>query len=158
MKTLANCKLTEFCAQTDICASEIESLMHSIDFKGVLAEFRDKYSDTEADEDTTRGLISDVFRKLLRDHPEEVVKLIASLAFMTYDEAEELSPVDALNVLLECMFSERVVDFFLSLKKLEQNDSDPFFILLITLKAIILTSKDLSQEKSEQYSEQKAEE
>ena len=158
MKTLANCKLTEFCAQTDICASEIERLMKSIDFKSVLEEFRSKYSDTEADEETTRGLISDVFRKLLRDHPEEVVKLIASLAFMTYDEAEELSPVDALNVLLECMFSERVVDFFLSLKKLEQKDSDPFFILLITLKAIILTSKDLSQEKSEQSSEQKTEE
>lgn len=158
MKTLANCKLTEFCRQADICASEIESLMHSIDFKAVLAEFRDKYANTEADEETTRGLISDVFRKLLRDHPEEVVKLISSLAFMSYDEAEELSPVDALNVLLECMFSERVIDFFLSLKKLEQADSDPFFIALITLKSIILVSKDLSAEKSDESSEMKAEE
>lgn len=158
MKNLSNCKLTEFCAQTDICASEIERLMKSIDFKSVLEEFRSKYADTEADEQSTKGLISDVFRKLMRDHSEDVVRLIASLAFMKYEEAEEMSPNDALNVLLECMFSERVIDFFLSLKKLEQNDSDPFFILLITLKAIILTSKDSSVEKSEQSSEQKTEE
>lgn len=150
-KTLANCKLSEFIAQCDKVATIVETSLNDINYATVIDGLREKYQDIDIDEDTTAyiRLATDVFKNIMLSNSEATVRLIAALSFMTYEEAEELDPTEALNIFLTCVFSERVIDFFLSYRQLEHKNSGLISTVLIWLKVAISATKDSSDSQSE---------
>ena len=112
-KTLANCKLSEFSAQANRIRKQVYDYYHAINVPVILKEYADKYKDVgaESKDAVSKEFISSIFDAIMTEHPLETVSLIASLAFMTVDEAEELAPVEALEIVLECVFSQRVLSY-----------------------------------------------
>ena len=138
-KTLANCKLTEFTAQANKIRKMVYEYYHAINVPELTKQYAQKYSDVDAsDKDAvSQELIGGILDAMLTDHPIETVKIIAALGFMTFEEAEELAPTEALEIVLDCAFSQKVIDFFISVERLGGSGTDSILPVLILLKALI---------------------
>ena len=138
-KTLANCKLSEFSAQAVKIRQQVYEYYHKLRVSEIAKKYVEKYKNEDVDRDSlSKDLISDVFFAMLSEMPLDTLHLIASLAFMSDEEAEELDPSEALGIVVECATSQKVLDFFINAEKLVGKDTDSILPVLIFLKAISL--------------------
>lgn len=145
-KTLANCSLTEFTRQAMKVRGIVSDYYEKIDFPKII----EKYKGIDAKDDSVyRNILTDVINKAMCEYPEEYVSVIAAEGFMTFEEAEQLSPSDALSIFLECAMSQRVLDFFINVEIMAQSGTDSILPVLIFLKrAFSETSTSESESQS----------
>lgn len=157
-KTLANCKLSEFSAQAIKIRKMVDEYYHAINVPELLKKYANEYKGIDAaDRDAvSQKLIGGILDAMLTEHPVETVKIIAAMSFLTYDEAEELEPSEALEIVLDCITSQKVIDFFINVERLGGKGMDSILPVLIFLKALILemnSSESKSQNNTEITSE-----
>jgi hypothetical protein len=146
-KTLANCSLTEFTRQAMKVRGLVSDYYEKIDFPKIIEKY--KGVDDKENKDVYRNILTDVLNKAMYEYPEEYVSVIAAEGFMTFEEAEQLSPSDALNIFLECAMSQRVLDFFINVEIMAQSGTDSILPVLIFLKrAFSETSTSESESQS----------
>lgn len=138
LKTLANCKNSEFMAQANKTRRLVNDYYHKLNIVELAKKYSEKYKGKERDQirEVSREFVSDVFATMLEDFPKETIQIIAVLGFMTYDEAEEIDPTDALGIVLQCISSKRVMDFFINVEVLAGSGTDSILPVLIYLKRI----------------------
>ena len=71
---------------------------------------------------------------MMVNNTAETIEMIALIGFMTKEEADKLTPEDALALIIEMLRSERVMDFFISLERMAGSDTDGILRTLILLR------------------------
>lgn len=120
MKTLANCPLSEFLPAAYKLREAFHKYYHLLNMDGLREKYMQQMQGIETEEQKTavsKNYMDEMFRLMMLDHAAETVELIAMLGFMTREEADALMPDEALGILVECIRSERVMDFFISLER-----------------------------------------
>ena len=153
-KTLANCKLSEFTK----AAMQVRDLVCEYYKLLDIPKLAEKYKDIDAEKkpEVFKNILIDIMREGMMNHPIETVNIIAAEAFLTFEEAEELEPIEALEIFLECAMSRRVIDFFINVEVLAQSGTDSILPALILLKQTISamnTSESESQSSTTDISE-----
>lgn len=136
-KTLANCKLSEFTAQANKTRKQMYEFYHLINVRSIVDKYAKEVNNGADRDEMSRMLISDVIDAIMTDHPHESVAIIASCAFMSVDEAEQLDPSEALEIVIECISSQRVMDFFIRLERLAGSDTDSILPALLLIRGAI---------------------
>lgn len=136
MKTLANCKLSEFLPAAYRLREAFHRYYQLIGVDQLFAMLGQEYR--EADEDQQKAIkaqcMEQLFRRMMLEHPAETVEIISMCGCMTAEKADALSPLEALSIVMECMNSERVMDFFISLERSAGGGTDGILRLLILLR------------------------
>lgn len=120
MKTLANCPLSEFLPAAYKLREAFHKYYHLLNMDGLREKYMQQMQGIETEEQkaaVSKNYMDEMFRLMMLDHAAETVELIAMLGFMSREEAEKLMPDEALGILVECIRSERVMDFFISLER-----------------------------------------
>lgn len=126
MKTLANCKPSEFLIQTSKIRKAVFKWLTLTDVLNIRK--RKPNIDPSASDEEQRKLTSDQIKKNLSDmldsildeHPMETLELMALLCFIDPKEADNHPMGDYLKAISEMISDEAVMDFFISLVKLDQ--------------------------------------
>ena len=135
MKNLANCKLSEFLPAAYRVREAFHKYYHLIDVDGLRKRFIEKSQKEGINtEILSTEFIGEIVKAMMLTYPKETVKIISLIGFMEQDEAEELSPTDAIAMIIECICSSRVMDFFISLEGSAGGDTDGILLTLILLK------------------------
>lgn len=120
-KSLANCNFKEFAQQSNKirkAVSEYLTETEILELRNRLPEIPEKATDTEKEEIFRKqGLknFSDMLDTALETNIDATMRMIG-LLFFTEDE-EEINALEPADV-IECVASKRVINFFISLKKL----------------------------------------
>ena len=142
MKNLANCTPREFTAQTALMADALEKWIKLTDIINVRRKIPDlppvpKLGNDASPEQTQardrvikeRNLIIkkaatenffQILRAAFKEHPEETLEVVAYACFIPFDEIDDYKMTDLLRSITEMIKDEDVLDFFVSLKELEQ--------------------------------------
>lgn len=131
IKTLANCKPTEFISQTvkiKKCVKEWLSATNIIEIwekQPELTKISKYMSDEEKLEifksnkkiatEFTRKKLSDIFDIILEKYPAESLKLMALCCFIDPEDADNYPVTRYLRAITEILNDETVIDFFSSL-------------------------------------------
>lgn len=150
MKTLANCKLSEFLPAAYRLREAFHRYYQLIGVDQLFAMLGPEYR--EADEKQQKAIkaqcMEQLFRRMMLEHPAETVAIISMCGCMTVEEADALMPQEALGIVMECVRSERVMDFFISLERSAGGGTDGILRLLILLRlnaSAAVTSETASQ-------------
>ena len=128
MKNLANCKPSEFVAQTVKIKRAVEKWITITDIKNIrkrmpaLAEDMTKIEREKAAMDQARANIRAMFDEIMEKHPTETLDLLALLNFVEPDHVDDYPMSDYLASVTEMIGSEAVIGFFTSLAKLGRTD------------------------------------
>jgi hypothetical protein len=137
-KTLANCKLSEFTRQANRIRHAVADYYKTLDITGIRDRIAVEYKD--ADETKKQRLskkfVSEIMDAMLEVNAEKTVEIIGMIAFLTYEESEKLEPDEAFDIVLECVGSDRVMNFFTRLVNLAGTGSDDTSRLLTSLRSI----------------------
>ena len=142
-KTLANCKLSEFARQANAIRHYAAEYYKLLDLNAIKKDIIDRFGE-EAD---GKELVSAILDKMLDANAEATVRIIGLAAFLTYDEAEQLSPGEAIDIVLECITSERVADFFINAARWAGMNTADISKTLTSIRSIF-SGKDTSQNQS----------
>lgn len=126
MKTLANCKPSEFLVQTNKIRKSVFKWLTLTDVLNIRK--RKPNIDLSISEEEKEKIISDQIKKNLSDmldaildkHPMETLELMALLCFIDPKDADNHPMSDYLNAVGEMIGDEAVMNFFVSLMKLDQ--------------------------------------
>lgn len=126
MKTLANCKPSEFLRQTAKIRKQAEEWIALTNIMGIRKQMPDIPKDASVEE--RRALMNEQARKnlskmldaVLEQYPDETLKLIAAVCFIEPDHVDDYSVEFYLNAISEIIGNEAVLNFFTSLMRLEQ--------------------------------------
>lgn len=142
MKNLANCTIREFAAQTALMADAVENWMKLTDVFNIRRDVPElppvpKLGEhpTEVELKERERVIKErnqiikkaalenffkIVRAAMKDHPEETIEVIAYSCFIPLDKVDDYKMKDILRSVTEMISDEDVLDFFVSLKDLEQ--------------------------------------
>lgn len=142
MKNLANCTIREFTAQTALMADAVENWMKLTDVFNIRRNVPELpvvpklgENPTEAELKERERVIRErnqiikkaamenffkILRAALKEHPEETIEVIAYSCFIPLDKVDDYKMKDILRSVTEMISDEDVLDFFVSLKELEQ--------------------------------------
>ena len=131
MKTLANCKPSEFLIQTNKIRKSVFNWLTVTDVLNIRK--RTPIMDSSISEEEKKRRISDQIKKNLNDmldsildnHPMETIELLALLCFIDPKEADDHPMSDYLGAIAEMIADEAVMSFFVSLVKLDQRTTSP---------------------------------
>lgn len=131
MKTLANCKPSEFLIQTNKIRRSVSNWLTVTDVLNIRK--RTPIMDSSISEEEKKRRISDQIKKnlndmldsILDDHPMETLELLALLCFIDPKEADDHPMGDYLKAISDMISDEAVMDFFVSLVKLDQRTTSP---------------------------------
>jgi hypothetical protein len=118
MKTLANCTTAEFLRQTNKIRKVVADYLKETEIlkiRKTLPVFPMNASEEEKSimmREQAEQNISDMLDKMLDEHAEKTVEVLALMCFKEGTEAQELEVCDILDVALELLTSERVLNFF----------------------------------------------
>lgn len=130
MKTLANCSPVEFLRQTNKIRHAAAGFMKET---GVLElrKRRPELTGKETGEEKKAALdkqarknLSDMADLLMDTNAEKTAELLWMLCFMEPEDVANAKGIDFLTPAIELMSSRPVIDFLLSLAKLEQTITD----------------------------------
>ena len=124
IKTLANCSLREFLAQTNKIRKHVANwltLTKVMEIRKNLPTFED-----DADEKTKRDAmekqvkrnISDILDSILEAHPDETAELLGLLCFVDPADLNKHKMTEFFGGIAEILNSREVMDFFMSLVQL----------------------------------------
>ena len=131
MKTLANCKPSEFLIQTSKIRKAVFKWLTLTDVLNIRKRRPNIDPDLSDEEknrlisDQIRKNLSDMFDSILDEHPMETLELMALLCFIDPKEADDHPIGDYLRAISEMISDEAVTDFFVSLVKLDQRTTSP---------------------------------
>ena len=126
MKTLANCKPSEFLKQTNRIRKAVR---HWLDVTKIM-EIRKNVPkfDENATEDEKTAILQErsvknanaILTAIMEDHPDETLELLALLCFVEPENVDDYLVEDYLSAFNELVGSKPVLDFFTSLAQLDQ--------------------------------------
>lgn len=124
IKSIANCKPSEFLRQTNAIRHYVEGWLKTIKFSDIrkhLPTIPDGATDEEVNElirEQNHKNFSDMLDAALDQYPEETIGVLALCCFLPAEDADN-HPVDMyIEVIADLMESENVMRFFISLAKL----------------------------------------
>lgn len=142
MKNLSNCTPVEFLKQTNKIRHSIEGWLKDTGIlevrknKAQLIEITDNMSDEEREDaekenekrarTQVKKNISDMLDKALEINAEKTVEVLALMCFVDPKEANNVKPTVYLKNVSELLSDKDVIDFFISLMRLEQIDISDF--------------------------------
>jgi hypothetical protein len=138
MKTIANCKAAEFLRQANRIRKAAKEYYDTLDISGIRERMAKQYANQDETERkvTTYEFISEILDSALEVNAEKTVEIIGLAAFLNYDEAQELEPGQMIDILLECLASERVMSFFIKMASLGGSDTESISHALTLAKSI----------------------
>ena len=136
MKTLANCKPSEFLVQTNKIRKSVSRWLTDTDIMNIrrrMPEF-ETVKETATNEEKIAVIQRNaekqrkqsmengnaVLEAILETHPEETLEVLALLCFVDPAHVDDYPMTDYLNAFTELISNEAVVGFFTSLAQLEQ--------------------------------------
>ena len=124
IKSLANCKPSEFIKQTNAIRHYVEKWLKDIKFADIRKHLPDIPEDA-TDEEKTELIreqnyknFSEMLDSALEEHTEETLGILAMCSFIPVEEADEQSMEYYIQVITDLLESETVCRFFISLAKL----------------------------------------
>lgn len=131
MKTLANCKPSEFLRQTNLIKKAVERYVVDIDLKNIRAKVPEievipmeatpeqrakiiKENGRRVKEQSMKNL-SEILDAVLDKHPDETLEVLALFCFVEPEHVDDHSVAEYLTALTELMNDEAVAGFFSSL-------------------------------------------
>ena len=136
MKSLANCKPTEFLKQTSKIRKAVQKFLDITDVvkiyqrKAKLTPFRDDMTDEEkADlfaenrkvvEAQVRDNLNAILEEIMDKHPEETLTILALCCFVEPKNIDDHTVDEYLESFTELINNRAVMNFFTSLMRLEQ--------------------------------------
>jgi hypothetical protein len=124
IKSIANCKPSEFLRQTNAIRHYVDGWLKTIKFSDIrkhLPTIPDGATDEEVDKlirEQNHKNFSDMLDAALEEHPEETLGVLALCCFLPAEDADN-HPIDMyIEVIADLMESENVMRFFISLAKL----------------------------------------
>ena len=127
IKSIANCKPTEFLKQTNAIRKYVEHWFKVTDLEHIrkhLPTIPEDATQEEKDKlmsEQSRKNFSAMLDSALEQHPEETIGLLALCCFIPVEEADE-QPVEMyLEVISDLLDSKAVIRFFTSLVQLGLN-------------------------------------
>lgn len=130
MKTLENCSPVEFLRQTNKIRHAAAGFMKEtgvLEIRKHRPELTGKETDAEkkaALDKQARQNLSDMADLLMDTNAEKTAELLGMLCFMEPEDVAKAKGIDFLTPAIELMNSQPVMDFLLSLAKLEQMITD----------------------------------
>ena len=131
MKTLANCKPSEFLKQTVKIRHSVEKWLDITDIMNIRKkppEIKPGMSVEEIKEvkmEQAKKNLSKMLDAALEDHPDETLELLAMVCFMEPSEVDDHDMSYYLEAITEILSNKSVLNFFYSLVQLGQrNTSD----------------------------------
>ena len=134
MKTLANCKPTEFFTQTNkirkavknwLDVTEILEIRKRVPTLATPAKAESKEELEKNIEERKQAFtrqtmenLFDILEAVLEDHPQETIELMALVCFIDPKDADNHTMSEYLSAINELMNDKAVVDFFYSLASL----------------------------------------
>lgn len=134
MKTLANCKPTEFFAQTNKIRKAVKNWLDVTEILEIRkrvpslktpqkAESKEELEKNleerkQAFAKQTRENLFDMLEAILEDHPQETIELMALVCFIEPKDADNHMMSEYLTAINELMNDKAVIDFFYSLASL----------------------------------------
>lgn len=130
MKTLANCKPSEFLRQTNLIKKAVEKYVKDIDLQGIRARVPElknipmeatvaeraeiiKENNQRLKEQSNKNL-SAILDAALDKYPEETLEILALVCFVEPEHVDDHPVTEYLTALAEIMNDEAVVSFFTS--------------------------------------------
>ena len=128
MKNLANCKPSEFLKQTNAIRKSVEKWLELTDLLKIRQRKPDFTGVSEDDFDTRKAIeenqakqnISDMLNAMLEEHPDETLEILALVCFVEPENVDDHTVAEYLDALSEIISNKSVLNFFLSLARLEQ--------------------------------------
>lgn len=133
MKTLANCKPTEFLKQTNRVKKAAEKWMKATDVMAIRNNLPDlEVPDLDASVEErarimaenkkrrdaqVRKNVSKILDNILEEHPEETLELLALVCFVEPKDVDNHTMAEYLTAITEMMNDEAVLGFFTSLAR-----------------------------------------
>ena len=139
MKSLANCKPSEFLRQTNRIRKSVEKWLTDTDImnirkrlpeyeiaaKGASAEERKALVErnAEKEQEQIKKNVSAILDAVLEDHPDETLEVLALCCFVEPEDADNHSVKEYIAVLSELLNDKDVLGFFTSLARLAQTNT-----------------------------------
>lgn len=136
VKTLANCKPSEFLAQTFMIAEYVSKWLDDLDIKGILKRKPiEKIVPLDASEEERKAIeaenadirrkdvrdkIMDILKKAMVVHAKETIEILALCCFIEPKDAENYKPSYYMAAVTSLISDKDVIDFFVSLAQLGQ--------------------------------------
>ncbi len=137
LKTLANCDAIDFLRQTNKIRKAVSKWLEDTDIVNI---FRTKAVEevvTGNDEEQAAIIernanarrkqimknLSDILDKVLEEHPEETLEILALCCFIEPEDANSHKVAEYLTAFNSLISDKAVIDFFVSLAKLGQIDT-----------------------------------
>ena len=123
MKTLANCKPSEFLRQTNRARKCAERWMEATDIASIrkrLPELNDDMTDEEkqaALEKQVKANMSAILDEALEKHPDETLELLALVCFVEPEDVDDYPMVEYIDAANALINNKTVTSFFISLLK-----------------------------------------
>ena len=140
MKSLANCKPSEFLKQTNRIRKSVEKWLTDTDImnirkrlptyetaeKGISAEERKALVERNAEREREQAKknISAMLDAILEEHPDETLEVLALCCFVEPEDADNHSVKEYIGVLSELLNDKDVLAFFTSLARLAQTNTE----------------------------------
>ena len=138
MKNLANCKPTEFIAQTAKIKEAVKNWMDVTEVMSIrrkLPEYEKAPADATAEEraevikrnaarkqDQTMQNLSEIVDKMLVEHPQETLNVLALCCFVEPENVDDHTMDEYMECIFELFQSKSVVNFFTLLAQLNQKN------------------------------------
>ena len=128
MKNLANCKPSEFLRQTNLIRKSVEKWLKVTDLMSIRSRKPDFEGIPDSDKekrdailkDQARQNLNDILCELLEKHPDETLEVLALVCFVDPKEVDDHTVAEYLDALSEIISNQSVLNFFISLARLEQ--------------------------------------
>ena len=129
MKTIANCSPREFLVQTNKirkAAANWITLTNIMEIRKRVPKFTEDMDDAakkSAAMEVAKKNISDMLESAMGEHPDETAELLGMLCFIEPDDLDNHTMLEILTPVSEMISNPEVIDFFISLAKLDQNST-----------------------------------
>lgn len=129
MKTIANCSPREFLIQTNKIrkrAAEWLTLTKVLDIRKRAPKFTEDMTDAEKHEAArakAKENIMDMLDSAMGEHPNETAELLGLMCFIEPEDLDNHTMIELLTPIKELISNQEVIDFFISLARLDRTVS-----------------------------------
>lgn len=128
MKTLANCKPSEFLVQTNKIRKAAVKWLTATDILNIRKNLPTIPEDASEEEkkkllqEQGRKNLSKILDSVLEEHPKETLEMLALCSFVSPENVDDYDMSFYLAVINDLLTSESVINFFTLLVRLESKD------------------------------------
>lgn len=135
LKTLADCKPSEFLRQTNRIRKAVERWMTKTDILNIRKKLPAFVAPADASveekaeafaafrEDQARKMLTAILEAIMEDHPDETLEVLALSCFVEPENVDNYEITEYLDAYARLISDEAVISFFISLAQLAQIDT-----------------------------------